>query len=198
MIARRAAAALAMTLAVAALLTGCGAAAPDAPASSPGTAPAAVTSVAAAPVAAPTAVSIPAIAARSTLIRTGLNSDGTAAVPDVHQPQQASWADFTPEPGAPGPAVLFGHVNGGGRAGVFARLAELRPGDEVLVDRADGSTARFVIDRVDVVDKTRFPTAAVYGDTPDPQLRVITCGGELDRTAHRYLGQVIAYAHLAP
>ena len=39
-----------------------------------------------------------------------------------------------------------------------------------------------------------FPTAAVYSDTTDPELRLITCGGTLDRSAHNYLGQTIVYA----
>ncbi|MGI9063884.1 MAG: sortase domain-containing protein [Pseudonocardiaceae bacterium] len=46
-----------------------------------------------------------------------------------------------PVPGEVGPAVILGHVNGG-EDGVFVRLHELGPGDEVDVVRADGTTAR--------------------------------------------------------
>lgn len=168
-----------------------------APAPSVSSTSSSATAAAAARAPAPTVVDIPAIGVHSTLIRTGIAADGTAQVPDVAHPEQAAWAAFTPSPGEVGPSVLLGHVNGGGHPGVFSRLHELHQGDEVLVDREDGSRVRFLVDRVDLVVKTAFPTAQVYGDVDRPELRVLTCGGELDTTAHRYLGQVIVYAHLA-
>ena len=52
----------------------------------------------------------------------------------------------------------------------------------------------FTVTRTDTVPKAEFPTAAVYSDTKGPELRLITCGGTLDRSAHNYLGQTIVYA----
>jgi hypothetical protein len=37
----------------------------------------------------------------------------------------------------------------------------------------------------------------VYGNTPDPQLRLITCGGAFDSTTGHYLDNLIVYANLA-
>jgi sortase (surface protein transpeptidase) len=110
---------------------------------------------------------------------------------------QAGWFTGAPRPGAPGPAVVLGHVNGGGAAGIFARLHELTGGDEVLVRRTDGTTARFTVTRVDQVAKEHFPTEEVYGDTEGPELRLITCGGSFDRDAGSYRDNVIVYATLA-
>ncbi len=42
--------------------------------------------------------------------------------------------------------------------------------------------------------KDEFPTARVYGPTPAAELRLITCGGALDRSAHRYDDNVIVFA----
>ena len=53
-------------------------------------------------------------------------------------------------------------------------------GSQVLVDRADGQRAVFEVSRVDTIPKDSFPTDAVYNDTPNSQLRLITCGGEYD------------------
>jgi hypothetical protein len=50
------------------------------------------------------------------------------------------------------------------------------------------------VTRTDTVPKSEFPTAAVYSDTKDAELRLITCGGTLDRGAHNYLGQTVVYA----
>ena len=45
--------------------------------------------------------------------------------------------------------------------------------------------------------KDQFPTAAVYGPTPVPELRLITCTGEFDRAAHSYLDNLVVTARLA-
>lgn len=77
---------------------------------------------------------------------------------------------------------------------MFYRLDQLEPNDKVLVDRADGSTVAFAVLRVERRPKDRFPTAEVYGDTPHPALRLITCGGRFDERNRTYLANVIVYA----
>jgi hypothetical protein len=42
--------------------------------------------------------------------------------------------------------------------------------------------------------KSRFPTTAVYGPAPGPELRLITCGGTFDRARRSYLSNVVVYA----
>ncbi|WP_222194942.1 class F sortase [Modestobacter italicus] len=149
------------------------------------------------PVAAPVAVSIPAIDVSSDLLRLGLNDDGTVEVPPLGPDDQAGWYERGPAPGAVGPAVLLGHVDSAEHGpGVFFDLGALRPQDEVRVSRADGTTAVFAVDRVERHPKDDFPTIAAYGDTPDAQLRLITCGGDFDSAARSYLDNVIAFATL--
>ncbi|GAA2693654.1 Sortase family protein [Actinosynnema pretiosum] len=199
---RRIGSAVAVLATAAALLSGCAASdvAPPAPTSPPlSTSVTASTATApSADVARPTGVRVPKLGVSSSLVDLGLNPDGTVQVPPVEQPEQAGWFTGAPRPGEPGPAVVLGHVNGGGRAGVFSRLHELVAGDEVLVDRAGGGTARFAVTRVDRVAKDGFPTEQVYGDTQGPELRLITCGGEFDESARGYRDNVIAYAVLLP
>lgn len=185
----------AVALLVAVLVAGCGSAPSDDPRPAPGTSTTTTTTPAApAAVAAPVEVSIPAIDATSSLVELGLNEDQTVQVPPVEEPMQAGWFTGAPKPGEPGPAVVLGHVNGGGQAGIFHRLHELAGGDEVLIRRADGTTARFVVSRVDRVPKDDFPTEEVYGNTAGPELRLITCGGAFDREEHSYVDNVIVYA----
>ncbi|HEY2725293.1 MAG TPA: class F sortase [Pseudonocardiaceae bacterium] len=148
------------------------------------------------PAATPTRLRIPAIGAASTLIPLGLNADGTVEVPSLDDPMQAGWYRYGPTPGQVGPAVVLGHVNARGSQGVFARLAELAPGDQVSIDRDDGHTVGFTVRRVEEVPKTQFPTGRVYGDTQAPELRLVTCGGELDRARHSYRDSIIVYAVL--
>jgi hypothetical protein len=132
--------------------------------------------------------------AATPLMPVGLNADRTIAVPPVETPEQAAVYDGGPLPGQVGPAVILGHVNGNGRLGVFARLAELREGDEIVTSSPDGTSHRFVVYKTAAVNKADFPSAEVYSDTEGPELRLVTCGGALDRSAHSYVGQVIAWA----
>ena len=191
------------------LLAGCGGASTAAPAPVPASAsptPAAQAPVdgrtlavqAVAPLAksTPTRVQVPDIGVDSTLVALGLNPDHTVEVPPLNRSEQAGYYKFGPTPGAEGPAVVLGHIDGGGKKGVFYRLQEMTTGQKIEVTRADGRTATFTVTRVQRVDKDSFPTDEVYGTTSDAELRLISCGGALDRRAHSYLDNIIVFATL--
>lgn len=142
----------------------------------------------------PTGVRIPAIDLDSDLVGLGLDEQGRMEVPPGAFP--AGWYTGAPTPGELGPAVLAGHVDYGGVAGVFSRLRELRPGDAVEVTRQDGTTVVFRVTRVEQHAKDAFPTAAVYGDLDHAGLRLITCGGAFDRRARSYEDNIVVFAEL--
>ncbi|MEU0881218.1 class F sortase [Lentzea sp. NPDC005914] len=144
----------------------------------------------------PTELRIPKIGAKSSLVPLGLNPDETVQVPPVEQPMQAGWYKLARTPGELGPAVLLGHVDGNKQPGIFFRLKELSEGDEVEVSRKDGTTARFRVRRTEQIAKNSFPTEAVYGETDEPELRLITCGGSFDQSARSYKDNIIVYASL--
>ena len=187
----------AAALAVIAVATACSSdpappSAPSQPAISSTAAP--VARVAPLPRSIPLRVQIPAIGVDSPLMELGLQADGTLQVPPAAFP--AGWYTGAPTPGELGPAILAGHVNWAGHLGVFSHLHELKPGDEVTVARQDGGAAVFRVVQVMEYPKTAFPTHAVYGDLDHPGLRLITCGGTLDRQAHSYDDNIVAFADL--
>jgi sortase (surface protein transpeptidase) len=100
-------------------------------------------------------------------------------------------------PGQTGPAVIAGHIDSTSGPAVFYRLHDLRPGDRALVSLADGRVLEFRVDRLVAYPKSRFPTAAVYGPTPLPELRLVTCTGDFDWRHHNYLDNLVVYAYLA-
>ncbi|WP_406640868.1 class F sortase [Amycolatopsis sp. WGS_07] len=183
----------AAAVALAALLAGCSTGSPSAPVAA-SSVPSA--SSAALPKSEPVSLDIPSIDAHSSLVPLGLNADNSVQVPPVNTPMQAGWYENGPTPGETGPAVVLGHVDGNKHKGIFYRLKEMKPGDTVNIARRDGTTAHFEVTKVDQVPKDVFPTDAVYGDTSDPQLRLITCGGAFDRAEHSYVDNIIVYAHL--
>lgn len=128
------------------------------------------------------------------LLDLGLKPDGSMEVPP--DGSTVGWYTESPTPGERGPAVLAAHVDWDGEEGAFYDLRELLPGDAVMVDRADGTTALFRVYRVEQYPKDRFPSDAVYGNVPDAQLRLITCGGEVDTEQGGYRDNIVVYARL--
>jgi len=66
----------------------------------------------------------------------------------------------------------------------------------VGVTGGDGRDVIFTVDTVEQHPKDRFPTEAVYGYTPDPSLRLVTCGGDFDRGARSYVDNIVVFASL--
>jgi sortase (surface protein transpeptidase) len=172
---------------------------PAAPSSSPGPStptlpPGAVPPL---PPAQPTHVEIPAIGVSSDLLELGLRPDDTVEVPPLAADSQAGWFRYSPTPGELGPAVLLGHVDSAEYGpGVFFDLGALRAGDQVTVNRDDGTAAVFAVDRVASYPKDQFPTLEVYGNTDHAALRLITCGGAFDSTTRSYRDNIVVYASL--
>ncbi|GAB2963728.1 class F sortase [Amycolatopsis acidiphila] len=144
----------------------------------------------------PTEVRIPKIQADSSLLAVAVDHTGQIAVPSVKQPMQAAWYRLSPVPGDVGPAIILGHVDGNHQPGIFYKLKDLAVGDEIFVTRSDGKNLRFVVDHTTQVPKDQFPTDAVYGNTDQPQLRLITCGGVFDHAEHSYKDNIVVYANL--
>ncbi|MFJ9784404.1 class F sortase [Amycolatopsis sp. NPDC101161] len=147
------------------------------------------------PAAKPASLSIPAIGVRADALKDlGLTAKGELEVPG--DATTVGWFTGAPSPGEVGPAVLAAHVDYKHVPGAFSRLKDLRPGEQARVGRSDGRTAVFTVYRVDRYAKAEFPTDQVYGDTAEPELRLITCGGEFDRSSGNYLDNVVVYARL--
>jgi sortase (surface protein transpeptidase) len=176
------------------VLGGCAAPTPAPPPGPPPAAPAEVTATPPLAAARPVRIRIPSIEVDSALVDLGLQADGTLQVPT--DGTAAGWFTGSPAPGQIGPAVIAAHVDWDHRPGVFFRLRDLGRGDEVDVDRQDGTTARFEVLEVEQYPKDAFPTERVYGDIDHAGLRLITCGGEFDRAARSYRDNVVVYAGL--
>ena len=144
------------------------------------------------PLSAPVRLEIPAIGVTSSLVRLGLNADGTMQVPGDFQ--VAEWFTGAPQPGQLGPAVIAGHVDSRTGPAVFYRLRDLRPGDEVRVVRADHRVVRFRVDSLASYPKQALPDDAVYGATTTPALRLITCAGTFDRSRRSYRDNLVVSA----
>jgi hypothetical protein len=143
----------------------------------------------------PVRLAIPAIGVATPLVRLGLEADGGMQVPADFG--RAGWFTEGPAPGQVGPSVIAGHVDSRSGPAVFYRLRELRPGQAILVERADRSRLRFVVEQARSYPKEGFPTAAVFGPVPEAALRLITCAGDFDRARGSYRDNLVVFARLA-
>ncbi|WP_405529464.1 class F sortase [Streptomyces avidinii] len=185
-------------------LTGCGAAtgtpagAPAgtaAPSVAPAADPAPSATTAPMPASEPVRVRIPAAGVdTSPVLKLGLAADGTVEVPSVADGDRIGWYTKGVTPGETGPAVLIGHFDTARGPAVLKDVSRVRTGAEITVSRADGTTAVFRVRELEQVGKKEFPTAKAYGNTARPELRVITCGGEIT-DGHRP-DNIILYADL--
>ena len=140
----------------------------------------------------PVTIRIPSIEVEAPIIGLGLREDGAIEVPE--RTEETGWWQGGPEPGEPGPAVILGHVDSRVGPAVFYRLPELDPGDEIHIDRQDGTTVTYVVETSERHGKDVFPTDAVYGATEKPTLRLVTCGGEFDYDVRSYEDNFIVFA----
>lgn len=150
----------------------------------------------------PSVVHIPAIDVTSNIVDLGLQENGEMETPGDTKlapsdpVKHTGWYTSSPLPGRPGATVLGAHVDWRGEDGPFAKLDQLKPGDEITVESVDGAKVTFVVDRVETYPKDQFPHEKVYGDRPGPELVAITCGGSYDPAARSYRSNVVAYAKL--
>lgn len=125
-------------------------------------------------------IRIPSIAVSSRdVISVGLHADHTLVTPPLSAVGELGWYCFSPVPGATGPSVVLAHDEQQRHHGLFWSLSQVQVGDVVELDRSDGQTATFRVTRNMTVPKANFPqySQVVYGETPGPELRVITCSG---------------------
>ena len=115
-------------------------------------------------------------------------------------PWVVSWYEETAQLGTRGNVVLAGHINywNVGDA-VFANLAELQQGAEVVVSGEDDRAYTYAVEWVETFEVAQLTSGTiqeVVGPTPESALTLITCGGEFDYASGEYLSRTVARALL--
>ncbi|MFD9642022.1 class F sortase [Streptomyces sp. NPDC059082] len=124
-----------------------------------------------------------------------LRPHGSLDVPPAADRNMAGWYADGTAPGAKGTAIVAGHVDNADGPAVFYTLGALRKGHRIEVDRADGRTAVFTVDAIEVYANKDFPDRKVYAEAARAEIRVITCGGGFSKK-NGYQGNVVAFGHL--
>ncbi|MFJ7332990.1 class F sortase [Streptomyces sp. NPDC101110] len=144
----------------------------------------------------PVRLLIPKISVDAPFTDLAINASGQLEPPPPNNTNLVGWYAKGHTPGEAGTAIIAGHVDTTTSPAVFAGLGELKKGDRFQVVRADGSKATFAVDAAQSFAKNAFPSDRVYGDTPQAQVRLITCSGSYDRQARDYTENLVVFAHL--
>ncbi|MFE9019098.1 class F sortase [Streptomyces sp. NPDC007808] len=146
----------------------------------------------------PQRLDIPGLGVRAPVVARGLGPTGAIDPPPFDRPGVVGWYADGARPGAAGAALMVGHAGTGTGPAVFRRLGTLKPGAPVRVLRDDGTVAEFTVEDVHVVDRDRFDARQAYGAhrSGRAELRLITCGGPVDRTTRGCTANVIVSAYL--
>lgn len=148
------------------------------------------------PRAEPTRLKILPIAVNAPFTPLSIGASGQLDAPPPNDSNLVGWFREGVTPGEAGTAIVAGHLDTKSGPGVFMNLGSLKPGNLVDVVREDRTTVTFSVDEIESFSKSDFPDDRVYADTPDPQLRLITCGGEYDKKAKDYKENVVVFAHM--
>ncbi|WP_371656717.1 MULTISPECIES: sortase domain-bontaining protein [unclassified Streptomyces] len=145
----------------------------------------------------PRTIRIPGIGVDSAIIRLDSTEDtGMLPVPQGRDEEKVGWYSTSSAPGAAGTAALVGHLDSRTGPSVFYRLGALRPGQEIVIERADGSSVIFTVRGSKAVSKAALTRQDVLGDTQErSELRLVTCGGSYVR-GKGYDQNVLVYADL--
>ncbi|MGY2083066.1 class F sortase [Blastococcus sp. SYSU DS0539] len=113
--------------------------------------------------------------------------------------ETTSWWSDGPPPGSGRMAVVLGHQQEDG-PGVFDRLHELRPGDEVLLRDGSGAVLRLAVlgEPLTGLDKSTSALAdALNGHPEGADVALVTCGGEFDDAAGTSTDNTVVFATVA-
>lgn len=145
------------------------------------------------PVAAmPYKISIPRINTEGYIEPVEILEDGHLGTPS--NVGYAGWYVGSAKPGEKGVSVIDGHVSGRYRGGIFVRLHELQPGDEITIVMGDTTTRQFKVKAIATVGLTDSQKLFTQMDSVERQLNLITCSGNYDRKTQTYDHRLIVYA----
>ncbi len=145
----------------------------------------------------PIRLKIPSINVDAAIEKVGQTPDGAMDVPKDYN--NTAWYDLGARPGAPGNAVVDGHVDSATGKAVFWDLRKLVSGDQIVVVGDDGVERPFIVTASEAYSRADVPLDRVFGSTIETHLNLITCDPStaFDHTRGEYAGNLVVYARAA-
>lgn len=142
----------------------------------------------------PSTLRIPRLSIDTNVQHVGYTEDGRMDEPDEWD--EVAWFQYGYLPGAPGNAVVAGHLDSDTGPAIFAGLYILERGDEVYVTGEDGEELTFRVTDIQRVEAENAPLDRIFGESETPRLNLITCEGHFDPDEEDYDHRLIVYTEL--
>lgn len=147
------------------------------------------------PEAQPEKLVIPVIGVDAEIKPVGLTKSGNMG--SLESYAQVAWYKYGPGPGAPGNAVMAGHLdNAISLPGVFKKLHQLEYGDDIYVAQASGKRLHYKVTDIKVLSYDTADTEQIFATEGESQLVLITCEGTWDQTLRKYTDRLAVFATL--
>lgn len=141
----------------------------------------------------PVHLRIPAIDVDANIQSLGVNPAGEMETPS--NVGDVGWFDLGPRPGESGNAVIAGHFNGElNEEGVFAKLHQLKDGDQIYVLDSNGTTFTFKFR-----ESRRYDPGyaeEVFALDRGIHLNLVTCDGIWNEVEKSYSKRLVVFADL--
>ena len=145
---------------------------------------------------APVRVVIPDLGVDAPVDQVGVRPDGQMAIPD--DVDRVGWYRFGPPPGAPGSAVIAGHVDDREQGlGALAPLRGTAVGQHIVVTDAAGTQSRWRVVSRELISKQALPVREIFRRDGPPRLTLLTCGGPFLPEVGGYRDNVVVVAEPA-
>ncbi len=138
---------------------------------------------------------IPKISVKSRVYPVGINKSGAIGVPgNVHD---VAWFNQSSLPGNKGTSLIDGHVSSWTANGVFYDLKKLRVGDEVLVQKGNGTILHYKVSKSQVYDaKTIDMNSILNSSSNSSALDLITCTGSVVAGTNEFSQRLVVFTVL--
>jgi sortase (surface protein transpeptidase) len=141
---------------------------------------------------------IPTIGVNAAIEPVGVSSDGNLAVPTQKPWDGVGWYQYGPYPGAPGSAVIDGHLDRpGGAPAVFWELRNLHIGDIIMVVNPGEKPLHFRVMNMKYYAPNNAPLQTIFKNTTGTYLNLITCAGQWIPNQHQTTFRLVIYTALA-
>jgi len=137
----------------------------------------------------PSRLIIPSISLNADVEALGVNDKGEMDVPSVEN--TAGWYKYGTLPGNVGSAVMDAHVYM-----AFKNLHKVSLGDDIFVQKADGSKLHFVVSEIKVYPLAETPAELLFNRADSRRLNLITCAGTWTADRSTYTHRLIVFAEL--
>lgn len=142
----------------------------------------------------PRLLAIPSIGVRARVLQVGVDANNRLGTPkNIYD---TAWYSASSKPGEMGAILIDGHYSGPNTRGVFSKLERLKPGDEITLERGDGTSFTYVVAKIETKPENEIDMAQllVSVDTNVPGLNLITCGGDYDVHTATFNERTVVYA----